>query len=374
MANKGYISSAPLKSLSYGDVRPGKLGNSVKKPELNAEKGNSLQPNIQDILFETIFPNPKNRKTMESISELADSITREGLLHPLAVVPAKGGYMLISGERRYRAIKELRGRSPEYAEEFRTVKCSVLEPGDELKQEIQLIAANTSTQELTPQEYREAVSAAECAFEAMVRRGDKFSASVQEMTASIFGVSTRQIRKLKIVNERLLPELRDAYDKRELTLSAAAKIAGLDEVGQEEILRIYKASGTVSEESVENYRLIKSQEESGNPNNSGEENGDSEKNGAEDSAPKGRENARSDVKRIESGLNRLERALLNFAQVAKKMELNEGDRARVLRVAEALTDLYNGADVDIKSLIRALSRNETSSPEGEAPEEGAEEG
>ena len=55
-------------------------------------------------------PNPDQpRRTFspESISQLADSIREQGVLQPLLVAPAGGGrYMIIAGERRYRAGRE----------------------------------------------------------------------------------------------------------------------------------------------------------------------------------------------------------------------------------------------------------------------------
>ena len=319
---------------------------------------NALQPDVQDILFEMIAANPKNRKTMEGIIELADSIAREGLLHPLVVVPAAAGYMLISGERRYHAIAELRKRTPELKEAFRTVKCSVLESGDDLKQEIQLVAANTSARRLTNIEYRNAVSEVERAFSAMLERGDRLSGTVQEMTASVFGVSTRQIRSIKAINDKLLPELRDACDNGTISLKAAAKTAMLEDSSQKTLLMLFKESGRITEKDIENQKLIE----------------ECRINEAEGGTKGKKENAPNDESRMDSALNRLERSMLNLAQKAKKNELTEDDRIRVSHVVQALTDICNDADIDIKALINSLKRDEKPSPEKSESEEGAEEG
>ncbi|MBR2661691.1 MAG: ParB/RepB/Spo0J family partition protein [Clostridia bacterium] len=65
---------------------------------------------IQEIAVGELDPNPDQpRRTFspESISQLADSIREQGVLQPLLVAPASGGrYMIIAGERRYRAGRE----------------------------------------------------------------------------------------------------------------------------------------------------------------------------------------------------------------------------------------------------------------------------
>ena len=50
---------------------------------------------------------PRRRFPEESIASLAESIERDGLLSPPMVRPCPGGYELIAGERRLRALKRL---------------------------------------------------------------------------------------------------------------------------------------------------------------------------------------------------------------------------------------------------------------------------
>lgn len=50
---------------------------------------------------------PRRRFQEESIASLAESIERDGLLSPPMVRPCPGGYELIAGERRLRALKRL---------------------------------------------------------------------------------------------------------------------------------------------------------------------------------------------------------------------------------------------------------------------------
>lgn len=68
----------------------------------------------RDIPLSDIEPNPRNpRKVFDEgkLDELAESIQKQGLLQPVLVRPVEGGYELVHGERRYRAVKKTEGDS-----------------------------------------------------------------------------------------------------------------------------------------------------------------------------------------------------------------------------------------------------------------------
>lgn len=64
---------------------------------------------VQKLGLESLQPNPEQpRKTFdpEALRELAVSLKRHGLLQPIVVTPSRGGnYIIIAGERRFRAAK-----------------------------------------------------------------------------------------------------------------------------------------------------------------------------------------------------------------------------------------------------------------------------
>jgi len=65
---------------------------------------------LREVLVQSIRPNPfQPRRTIEptKLQELADSIQASGLLQPVVVREANGGYELIAGERRWRAVQKL---------------------------------------------------------------------------------------------------------------------------------------------------------------------------------------------------------------------------------------------------------------------------
>ncbi len=92
--------------------------NSREKENLNIEnqsynvaennKSGSAKGDVYKIKLSEIYPNPNQpRKNFdqESLEELAESIRVHGLIQPIIVNKMDDGYLIIAGERRYRACK-----------------------------------------------------------------------------------------------------------------------------------------------------------------------------------------------------------------------------------------------------------------------------
>lgn len=82
-------------------------GGAIRPQEVSPMKPSS---GFAQIPLDKIFPNPKQpRKIFDAkkIEELAQSIKERGILVPLIVAEKEGGYELISGERRWRAARQL---------------------------------------------------------------------------------------------------------------------------------------------------------------------------------------------------------------------------------------------------------------------------
>lgn len=65
---------------------------------------------VEEIKISLITPNPyqpRKHFDAEALKELSESIKRHGLIQPIIVIRKGDGYMLIAGERRYRATKLL---------------------------------------------------------------------------------------------------------------------------------------------------------------------------------------------------------------------------------------------------------------------------
>lgn len=68
----------------------------------------TITASVQGILIDKIFANPNQpRKLFDQVAlqDLAASILENGLMQPITVVKRDEGYMIVAGERRYRACK-----------------------------------------------------------------------------------------------------------------------------------------------------------------------------------------------------------------------------------------------------------------------------
>lgn len=105
----------------------------------------------------SVFPNPDQpRKDFDPVKleELAMSIREYGVLEPIVVTPRDGRYMIIAGERRFRA-SQMAGCP--------SVPARIIEASDELVEELALLE-NIQRQDLNPLEEARA-------FRALLERG-----------------------------------------------------------------------------------------------------------------------------------------------------------------------------------------------------------
>lgn len=100
--------------LAIYDTETPALQPTVKPERQYVEPANSVdrytqsQGDVTKIDISKIYPNPNQpRKTFdkESLEELAESIRVHGLIQPIIVNKMDDGYLIIAGERRYRASK-----------------------------------------------------------------------------------------------------------------------------------------------------------------------------------------------------------------------------------------------------------------------------
>ncbi len=91
------------------------------------------QNNITELPIDTVFPNPDQpRKDFdpEKLEELAMSVKQYGVLEPIVVAPRVGRYMIVAGERRYRASLLVA---------LKMIPARVIEADDALVEELSLL-------------------------------------------------------------------------------------------------------------------------------------------------------------------------------------------------------------------------------------------
>ena len=122
---------------------------STAKKEVNGKKSSVLQ--IQNLPLSNIKPDPEQpRKTFnkDALQQLSESIQEHDVLQPITVRQLNGHYVIVMGERRYRASK-LAGK--------KTIPCIVRNYENDNVLEVQIIE-NLQRQDVEPTEEAEAIA------------------------------------------------------------------------------------------------------------------------------------------------------------------------------------------------------------------------
>lgn len=85
------------------------LGRGLSALIPSASQESQTNGDLNELAIDMISPNPDQPRTDiddESITELADSIAKVGLLQPIIVRPLGDSYQIIAGERRWRAARQ----------------------------------------------------------------------------------------------------------------------------------------------------------------------------------------------------------------------------------------------------------------------------
>lgn len=117
----------------------------AKNQEKTSESGTPLEINID--LIEPNLNQPRKNFDQDALQELADSISVHGVIQPIVVNKQEGKYLIIAGERRWRASR-LAG--------LETVPAIIKEYNDQQIKEISLIE-NLQREDLNPIEAANAI-------------------------------------------------------------------------------------------------------------------------------------------------------------------------------------------------------------------------
>ncbi len=118
------------------------LGALIPAGDTSPDEGGDDTPRLEELPIDAIRPNPHQPRVHfdeESLSDLAASIREIGVLQPILVRPATGGYELLAGERRWRAARRA-GLS---------VIPAVVRPTDDLGSVERALVENLHRQDLT---------------------------------------------------------------------------------------------------------------------------------------------------------------------------------------------------------------------------------
>ena len=204
-------------------------------PELGTER-----QQITYIPIEKILPSSDNFYSLDGLDELSGSIETLGLQQPLLVRPIEGGkYELISGHRRRAAILMIRdGGSQQFAE---GVPCIVDESDDSpAVRKFKLLMANNDTRRMTSADQNRQAEELENVLRELEDEGYRFSGRLRDWVAKLSGMSRSKLGRLKVIRDKLAPEIKKKYyDKGNMNENAAYTLAQQPVDVQREIVRQY---------------------------------------------------------------------------------------------------------------------------------------
>ena len=183
---------------------------------------------IQHIGLERIRCNAGNFYAVENVDDLADSIRLSGLLQPLLVVPAEDGdYRLISGHRRFKAIRQLYEESN--FSDWDKAPCIVLpDPQNADREQLMLIHANSTGRVLSGAEIQRQGREIRDILVRMKEEGVEIPGRLRDVVAEQMQISSSRLARLDAIENKIaVPGIRKAWKEGDLGESVAYEISQL---------------------------------------------------------------------------------------------------------------------------------------------------
>lgn len=166
--------------------------------------------NVIDLGLDRIIPNPDQPRTFFDETEihgLAESIRSVGLIQPIIVREREGLYVIVAGERRYRACK---------LNEMKTIKAIIIEADDEQNLTMALIE-NIQRESLNPIEEAKA-------YKVLINR---FKLKQQDLAKKVGKERTTITNSLRLLN--LPEEIQEGIVDKKISSGHAKVILSVEE-------------------------------------------------------------------------------------------------------------------------------------------------
>jgi ParB family chromosome partitioning protein len=196
----------------------------------------SFADNIKMIDIEKLKPHRDNFYSMTDIELLADDIERQGLKHNLVVCEDKnsaGSYIIISGHRRYEAVKSLikQGRRTS-----KFVPCFLNGIKSENETMYEVVMLNATSRKMSDGEMIKQHDVLVKLLKDLKREGVKFDGRAREHIARVLNISTGQAGKIENVKNNAIAEIKEAVDNGMISISTANEVASLTKDEQKKLI------------------------------------------------------------------------------------------------------------------------------------------
>ncbi|HBH1807401.1 TPA: ParB N-terminal domain-containing protein [Clostridioides difficile] len=199
---------------------------------------------IKNISVYDLVPSEENFYSVEDIEDLKSSIEMFGIKQSLLVKENKDNkYTIIAGHRRRLAVLKLLEESKEN-ERFEMIPC-MIEKVTGIREKILLITTNSTARELTDfEKMKQAVEMKKLLEE--LRAEEDIKGKTRDLVAKMLNTSAGQIARLENISKKLMPNLKNEFEKENINVSTAYELSRLEEAEQQSLFEEYQAKGSLS--------------------------------------------------------------------------------------------------------------------------------
>lgn len=207
---------------------------------LGSVSPSDTEEQIRYIPLQNLVSDERNFYSMDGVDELAANIELIGLQQPLRVLAGENEfYVIVSGHRRAAALRLLAEEAPE---KWARVPCIVEKPGGSPElEELRLIMANADTRRMSSADLAKQAERVEMLLYKLKEQGMEFPGRMRDHVAEACKVSATKLAELKVIREKLIPELRQLWEDGKLNHTVAYRLAQAEEREQIRLTELYTA-------------------------------------------------------------------------------------------------------------------------------------
>lgn len=216
--------------------------------------------------IDSIKPNKDNFYTVNDIEGLKISILHTGLQEPLIVLPPVNGiYTLLSGERRYTALKSLVAGGND---KFRKVYCKIIDPDDlkvnltyEEKVRWLITTTNSEQRDKTNQDILNEIKVIRNTYKKLKESGEAVPSVLRPFIAKSLGMSETQVQRFTSIEKNLLYEFFEMFCDDKLNISVADSICKLQNEVQKDFFDSVKNEPEITQPMLDAFLVSKKNKE-----------------------------------------------------------------------------------------------------------------
>lgn len=212
------------------------LGDFAKTMQAVPESGTAEPEHIEYIPLAELHEDERNFYAVSGVEGLAANIQLCGLMDPLRVRKSDDGYTIVSGHRRFAALKLLAAEDVK----FEKAAC-IIDAGDApaALQELRLIYANSDTRKMSPADIGKQAERVEALLYELKEQGMEFPGRMRDHVAEACRISRSKLGRLQKIERDLALCYKPLWDAGKLPEETADALASMPEEVQERIKRVF---------------------------------------------------------------------------------------------------------------------------------------